>query len=93
MINSDVTVTPFSNGSEYMLWDDINCCRCRKGATAEQVESGEPLPCPIQDAVLIGSATESVPADIARRMGCDEKGHAPRRCGEFEPETEVPANA
>lgn len=81
---SENAVRPFSNGSEYEVWEDACCGRCSKG-----IFNPEELPykCDIQ--LELASAfwkdgTVSIP--IAERMGLKEEEHwCPfnRPCTEF----------
>ena len=58
-------IRPFSTGTQYIDWQDANCCRCQRGG-----EDGQGVGCEIADALgeaCIGDG--EVSEDIARRMG------------------------
>ena len=60
---------PFSNGSQYMDWEESNCNRCSKGAPPD-ADSYDGMRCDIQRALAeacFGDGT--VPVQIAERMG------------------------
>ena len=63
-------IRPFSNGSQWLDWWESNCGRCKKAATADQIDSGKPFPCKIEDALTLASGRDGkVSEAIARRMG------------------------
>lgn len=69
-------IVPFSNGSEFMDWDEMNCCRCVKGyqfadgrGPVEDDTPPDEFLCPIQRAVYESMGTGSVPREIADRHG------------------------
>lgn len=63
-------IVPFSNGTEYMDWQDRNCWRCTKAWTEEM--GGDPGPCDIDNALGVeGQVTGDIPLAIAHRAGWD----------------------
>jgi len=75
-------VRPFSNGTEYNMWSERNCERCRK-VNWEAID-GPTSQCEIILALEAANWDDgTVSADIARRMGWD--GEWARECLEKEP--------
>jgi hypothetical protein len=77
---SDDTVRGFSNGTDYMGWNERNCCRCKKYHVVAG-EVVEPL-CDIENAV----ASTIIPRSIAERAGCSDSGYLLPDCKEREDE-------
>lgn len=66
---SDNRVRPFSNGTEFMIWNEVNCCNCKKYHTDDSGMVIEPI-CEIDQAfveAMFGDGTIS--RDIAIEMG------------------------
>lgn len=67
---------PFSNGSEYMIWLEQNCFRCKLNSYIDEQGNYVTL-CDIEEALAVGSITGDVPEPIVKRMGkgsnCPEK--------------------
>lgn len=58
---------PFSNGTQYMDWQESNCCTCAK---YRPDETDEEKCCPIEYALSFAAIDDgSVTDEIARRMG------------------------
>lgn len=76
---------PFSNGSQFMDWQERNCCRCAKYSFAFAEPRTEESICQIELA-LHNSAwgTGQVTHEIARRMGFTDPLAYTWQCGEFE---------
>ena len=76
-------VHPFANGTEFMLWDEHNCCQCAKGyrdlegrpenpdrpLQFDPALGRVPFLCDIQAAVVANAAGDPIPAAIAARWG------------------------
>lgn len=84
---TELTMTPFSKGSQYADWQDMNCCRCVKYVASNQ----EDQCCPIEWVLSIASIGDgTIPLSIARRMHAvlpdgSENGNYVWPCGELEP--------
>ena len=81
----------FSNGAEYRVWDDMNCCRCRKGWIELDKDNqpvkpgryGTHLECELQEAISSASIDDgTVSREIADRTGY--VANRLWRCKEFE---------
>jgi hypothetical protein len=60
-------ITPFSNGTEFMVWRDENCDRCKK-ANLEAVERDKT--CPMEYDTSFASVTDGlIPKESAERIG------------------------
>jgi hypothetical protein len=59
---------PFSNGTEFMIWRERNCDRCKKDM---EIIAGEYIShCDIEDALSFASVTDGmISNEIAERMG------------------------
>lgn len=79
--NENETVSPFANGSNYMLWMTLNCYQCQKYKQEESVYDS----CEIELNLAYGSVTDgTIPKDIAKRMGMlDHPVNEIYRCHEF----------
>jgi hypothetical protein len=56
-------ISPFYNGTQYLDWQDANCCHCKK-------YTGENGACEINDAISLAACGDgTVSAEIAERMG------------------------
>jgi hypothetical protein len=61
------TIPIFDNGSQYLDWQNANCCRCTKYHDAPQTC---PPACPIEYALSLASVMDGkVTPEIARRAG------------------------
>jgi hypothetical protein len=69
---TDEEVHPFSTGTQYMDWDDENCCHCWKVHWSRKDKDMPSSSCAIWNALSIGSITGTIPLRIARRMGLFE---------------------
>ena len=58
---------PFSNGSEYLWWQDQNCMSCQKYVDWTNPQGREV--CPLEEALSMGSVTGTIPRSIAHRIG------------------------
>lgn len=47
----------FSNGTEYMMWLEENCCQCKKYVTFEEATK-ENTVCHVEDAIAVYACTE-----------------------------------
>jgi len=74
-------ITPFSNGTEYVIWLDRNCDRCRKQYDPATGEA----PCDIEESLSVACLTDGkISAEMARRSGLNIRWDRPQ-CHEFEP--------
>ena len=65
---------PFSNGTEMMIWLDLNCDRCKKlePQTADLKTTG----CKGEYYIALGAATDgTIPDEIAEWIGKDKNGY------------------
>src|SRR5262249_57218463 len=76
---------PFSCGTQYLDWQEVNCCRCARQSDPEA--SLDEMSCEIEAALAWACIDDgSVSLDIARRMGLPEVGFPYCwRCKEFVP--------
>jgi hypothetical protein len=75
---------PFSNGTEYQIWDEINCCQCAKGWMMLQTDGTyknyadsdyeSDLMCKLQDDLTIGTFTGTIPYETAEQIGINGHG-------------------
>ena len=68
-------VAPFGSGIQFLLWQNANCCKCRKYGYDPATET-ERVDCDILRALYDGMITGVVPVETAKRMGttqCKEK--------------------
>ena len=77
-------VRPFSNGTEFMIWQEHNCCRCTKMAPGDA--SLDEITCPIERAIVEAACGDgTVPQGIADRWAsADEWGYFAPPCSEIE---------
>jgi hypothetical protein len=80
---------PFSNGSQFMDWQESNCCRCKKYNVQPDTGLEREGDCTIMDALGLASITDgSVDESTARRMGYlegnKEAGDYIWMCGEVD---------
>lgn len=83
-------IQPFSTGTEYMCWNEINCCHCRK-YNPDAVTSDEG--CDIEIALSFASIGDgTIPISIADRAGRNPYQHITFgwKCTEFEQGTWAP---
>ena len=87
-------VKPFSNGTEFMVWNDQNCCRCKKYETesTKEEDAGYKLAFH-QD---LGCILGEIPEWVAQEIGCElhEQGdttfaYLSNQCSKIEYESEV----
>lgn len=79
----EMTVRPFSNGTQYMDWERVNCGRCKKAATLEEFHAGK-FQCDIEKELVYGTVGDGTISDeIAARLKIDEKSYV-WPCGEWE---------
>lgn len=50
---------PFSNGTEYMIFNEEYCCRCKRYVPWEEATEDNPV-CPIEDKLSEATLNESV---------------------------------
>ena len=73
---------PFSNGTEYMVWQELSCDCCRKASpNAQQFEE---IACPIERAMSEGTMLGAVPRELAVRGGWSDADHMMHECPELE---------
>ena len=72
---------PFSNGSEYMMWNDANCCRCKKYECESATE--EEAGCRLAFNLDLGCITGDVPEDVCNEIGMTD-GELNSRCANIE---------
>lgn len=77
---------PFSNGSEFMDWQERNCCQCKKYVLLD-VEAGIST-CPIAEAIAENACGDPLSEEMAIRMGyLDKDGNEINDdCTEFDEE-------
>lgn len=77
---------PFSNGTEYGVWTEVNCGYCSKG-WREETHQGNDCRCDIEQALLFGYLGDGqVEAEIVERANLPPTRQNDGRCGEFERE-------
>ena len=80
---------PFSNGSEFMAWNEHNCCRCTKGPKADHQGPNEE--CLIENTFALASicagriddadiVTPEETAKVCNALGWNGKGPIPDDC-------------
>lgn len=71
-------MTTFSNGTEYMMWRERNCDRCKKDV---EIKGNDYIThCDIEEAISLGAVTDGeVPDDIYKRMGLENSWDCPER--------------
>lgn len=71
MSDSTETVHVFSNGTQFMDWDEANCCRCTKGGRWDREERPtRPITCEIQRAIGDAMFSDGTFApEMAERLG------------------------
>lgn len=84
MTTETIRVTPFYCGTQFMDWQESNCCNCKKynpdPETGLEIE-GE---CTILDALGIAAIDDgTVSVEIAKRMGYGENAYI-WQCGEVD---------
>ena len=64
-------VCPFSNGTEYMIFEEMNCWKCKKDFNEENPEiGGINHKCEIEQALAVAYVSDGlVSEEIAIRMG------------------------
>jgi hypothetical protein len=81
------TITPFSNGSEAMMWYEGNCDTCVKAfknnmhdydTTQKLVNLGRE--CKLKFALDLGNLSGELPIDIAEQIGYTEHKGFPQTC-------------
>ena len=61
---------PFSNGTEFMIFREMNCYKCKKDYDGRTMTDGENPLCDIEQALSFASVTDGmVEEDIYNRMG------------------------
>jgi hypothetical protein len=77
---------PFSCGTQYLDWQNNNCCQCRKYLVSSDGEVQEPY-CELEYAIAIACICDgTISGEHADRLGLPAKTWAGWRCREFEPE-------
>lgn len=77
-------VIPFSNGTQYLDWQESNCRSCRKAA-ASDVSQWDDMPCEIERELSLACALDGrIPLTIWNRMGHDN-GRYVWPCMEHDP--------
>lgn len=80
----EMTVRPFSTGTQYMDWERVNCGRCKKAATRAEFERGE-FRCDIEKELAYGTVGDgTINDEIAARLKIDRKRYV-WQCGEWDP--------
>lgn len=87
-MSDDEPIHPFSNGTEFMCWNEYNCCNCKKYNVDDSGQVVEPV-CEIDQALLesmFGDGTIS--REMADRMGLERSWDEGKpmlywRCKEF----------
>ena len=81
--------SPFSNGSEWMDWQDNNCCRCAKIDWSDpENPKGD---CEITNALADAQWGDgTVSPEIGRRLGCDRNPACAWDCPERDTVEEKP---
>lgn len=76
-------IHPFSNGTEFMMWRDVNCSVCAKDCPFDdETGYGEPL-CDIETALAFAAVDDGmVNKDIADRANLPFVGTI-EKCSEF----------
>jgi hypothetical protein len=79
---SEQRVSLFANGSEYMMWMELNCYRCKK----YDENNADVEVCAIDYHVGYASITDgTIPHEIAKRMGrLDHPVNEIFQCHEYE---------
>jgi len=73
------TITPFSNGNEYLQWMETNCYRCKYYETKSRRK--EDAGCPAAFDIDLASAMDgTIPELSALMIGWTEKDGMPLRC-------------
>jgi hypothetical protein len=82
---TDDRVYVFSNGCQYVDWQEANCCSCRKASAPDMTV--DEMPCKIELALSRASIGDGkVPLPIADRMGATaNKGRYNWPCAEHDP--------
>lgn len=76
-------VTIFSNGTEFMLWQDYNCCQCAKSVEVTDPDGTQLPTCPIEYALILASIGDGlIEPEIKNRMNYKFLTGS-HRCGEF----------
>lgn len=66
-------IRPFANGTEYALWQEHNCCRCKRCDWDKLALTGWDTGCELENALSYGSGSDgTISAEIARRLGYSE---------------------
>lgn len=76
---------PFSQGTQYLDWQEANCCRCRK----YHVKNGEVVApiCELEEALALACIGDGmISGEHAARLGLPENTWSRWKCLEFEPE-------
>lgn len=91
---SEERVIPFSNGTEYMCWNEYNCCHCKKYHADDSGMVIEPV-CQIDEALVESMFGDGkVSREMADRMGLKNRRSEDGgfylywRCNEFVDEHE-----
>lgn len=84
---SDERVIPFSTGTEYMAWNEANCCGCARYRVVDG-EVVEPF-CEMEAAFSLGCLIGTVSRSVADRCGLPAGPiDGARTCKEFVKEPE-----
>ena len=78
--HSEPMMSPFSNGTDFMIWKFDNCDRCALGYS----DAESRWPCTIEhamDVAYIGNG--DLPVSVAERIGRQDGGRLNERCAEF----------
>jgi len=80
----EMTVRPFSNGTQYLDWQASNCDRCTKAATEADYYAGK-FPCDIEKELAYAAVGDgTINDEIAARLKPDPESYV-WPCGEWEP--------
>ena len=78
-------VRPFSQGTQYLDWQEGNCCRCAKYNT-EGGEVVHPV-CELDEALMVAMFDDgTISREIADRLGVPRNTWSDWACKEFAPE-------
>lgn len=65
----DTPVTPFSNGTDAMVWQENNCCKCIHYELSSEAE--ETAKCKLAYHLDLGFVVGEIPLYIAKEIGCE----------------------
>ena len=78
-----MSMIPFSNGTEFMIFREMNCWKCKKDYDERTMKHGINTLCDIEQALSEASVGDGTISDyIAKRAGLDKDWDG--KCLEFE---------